>query len=349
MIILPPASLAPSIVAAVKGSVGEQGLNQIQIMTMESIAHDIMKADVDVETMEALTPEQAALAIEDPQIRLQVLQAMLALEMLAPVEVDGVATDEGRLRVSTQQADRIDRYAKAFGINLSQLHTFRDRAQGHLKMMYIDLFARTPLRRAAIKTIKDDGIREFVKNVAAMRGHGTSEAIANKYRRLEDLPDGTWGKQLAHMYQTNGWPYPGESHGVTEPTAMHDWVHVISGYPPTAVGELQVNAYMHATSDDPASFGTIVLALSLYGIGNISLPIGNFISKGAHFNRPDVGHLYSEAVLRSKASGIDLFNSVDHWANAALAVDQIREQYGVPAKEIDIGEGDPGLINYQPG
>ncbi len=349
MIILPPPSLAPAIVAAVKGSVGEQGLNRIQIMTMESIAHDIMNADVDVQTLEPLTPEQAAHAIADPQIRLQVLQAMLALEMLQPVEVDGVATDEARLRVSTEQADLIDRYSKAFGINLSQLHTFRDRAEDHMKMMYIDLFARTAFRRAAIKTIKDDGIRDFVKNAAAMRGHGTSEAIANKYRRLEDLPDGTWGKQLAHMYQTNGWPYPGESHGVTEPTAMHDWVHVVSGYPPTPVGELQVNAFMHATSDDPASFGTVVLALSLYGLGNISLPIGNFTSKGGHFDRPDVGHLYSEAVLRSKASGIDFFNGVDHWGNAGVLVEQIREQYGVPAKEIDIGEGDPGLINYQPG
>lgn len=349
MITLPPPSLAPSIVAAVKGSVGEQGLNRIQIMTMESIAHDIMNADVDVETLEPLTPEQAARAIEDPQIRLQVLQAMLALEMLQSVEIDGVVSDEARMRVSTEQADIIDRYSKAFGVSLSQLHTFRDRAEGHMKMMYIDLFARTGLRRAAIKTIKNDGIRAFVENAAAMRGHGTSDVIANKYRRLEDLPDGTWGKQLAHMYQANGWPYPGESHGVTEPTAMHDWVHVASGYPPTPVGELQVNAFMHATSDDPASFGTVVLALSLYGLGNISLPIGNFTSKGNTLGRPDVGHLYSEAVLRSRASGTDFFNGVDHWENASVPVEQIREQYGVPAKELDIGEGDPGLITYKPG
>ena len=129
---------------------------------------------------------------------------------------------------------------------------------------------------------------------------------------------------------------------------MHDWVHVASGYPPSSVGEVQVNAFMHATSPDPSSFGTVVLALSLYGLGGISLPIGNFTSKGADLAREDIGTLYSEAVNRSIATQTDFMMGIDHWGNAAKPVEQIRHQYGVGAKTVDIGEGDPGLPSYEP-
>lgn len=348
MIVIPEQSLAPSIVAAVKGSIGEQGINPVQLATMESVAHDIMHADIDVAELEGLTPEQAAQRITDPQIRLQVLQAMLAVEMLLPASLDGTETEEARQRVSTAQADRIQEYAKAFDVSLPQLRTFRDRAEGHLRMMYVDMFARTPLRRAAIDNIRDVGIRNFVRNAAAIRGHGTAPEISDKYRRLEDLPEGTWGRQLAGMYQANGWPYPGEKHGVPEATAMHDWVHILSGYPPTPVGELQVNTFMHATSPDSSSFGGVVLALSLYGLGGISLPIGNFTSKGGDLARPDVGRLYAEAVNRSMATGTDFYTGVDHWGNAAKPVEQLREEYQLPEKTVDIGEPDPGLPDYQP-
>ena len=344
MIVLPDPILAPAIMAAVKGSVGEQGLNPIQKSTMEAIAHDVMHTELDVAALSPLTPEQAAKEILDPQIRLQVVQAMLALELLLPLnDSEGKETEEAKLRVSRDQADLIESYAQAFDVSVGQLKTYRALADDNIKIMYFDLFARTALRRAAIDTIKDAGVRSFVKTMAAVRGVGTNQKVADKFRRLEDLPEGTWGRQVANMYQTNDWPYPGETHGAPEPTSMHDWVHVISGYSPTPVGELQVNTFMHTTMDDPSSFGQIVLAMSLYGLGNISLPIGNFTSDGGDLARNDIGHLFSEAVIRSKATGTDFMFEVDHWGNADKSVEAIREQYGIPEKTYDIGEGDPGI------
>ncbi|NQU37725.1 MAG: hypothetical protein HQ526_09070, partial [Actinobacteria bacterium] len=196
----------------------------------------------------------------------------------------------------------------------------------------------------AVETIKDAGLRSFIKTAMAVPGHGENTVVADKYRRLEDLPDGSWGRQVATMYATYGWPYPGEKHGAPEMTAQHDWVHVLSGYPPTPVGELQVNTYMAVSSDDPMSFGGIFLAMSLYGLGGISLPIGNFTSQGGAYDRPDIGALFSEAVNRSAAVRVDFFD-FDHWGSAKTSVEQLREQYEIPAKTVDIGDPDPGLAS----
>ena len=78
-------------------------------------------------------------------------------------------------------------------------------------MMYVDMFAH-PLRRAAIDNIRDVGIRNFVRNAAAIRGHGTAPEISDKYRRLEDLPEGTWGRQLAACTKRMA-GLSGEKHG----------------------------------------------------------------------------------------------------------------------------------------
>lgn len=340
MIELPPPQLVPSILGAIKGSTGDRGLNESQQHTLEQVAHGLLKLDIDVAELPALNPAQAAAAIADPVMRKQAVQIMIAIEMLEPM-VDMSGNQVPNDLVTVDQADRIASYAKEFDIEVDQLETFRHRANGQMKLMVVDLFARTPILEGMIDEVKDHGVATVIRNVLATRGYKADPEISQRYQRLEDLPDGAWGKQVWKMYQVNGWPLPGELHGVPEATARHDWVHVISGYPPTPVGELQVNGFMHSTSDNPQSFGGIVLALSLYGLGGVTAPIG-FTSRGGGVDRDDIGALFSESIKRGLASGTDFLFGMEHWENAALPVEQIREQYNVPSKEIDIGEGDPG-------
>ena len=103
---------------------------------------------------------------------------------------------------------------------------------------------------------------------------------------------------------------------------------------------------MHATSPDSSSFGGVVLALSLYGLGGISLPIGNFTSGG----RPGTARCRSalrRAVNRSMATGTDFYTGVDHWGTRRNPSNSCA-RVPTPEKTVDIGEPDPGLPDYQP-
>jgi hypothetical protein len=336
--------LGPVVIGSIKGSTGEAGLSEIQHAMVSTVARNLFSQD-DIDDVAVCSPDKAAAAISDPQIARQVVQGMIALAMLEPRrDTNGDLFLGADQRISDAQVERIVSYADAFGVDVPQIKTFQAIADEDTKRMYFDFFWRSNLRQLAISDIKDQGLRNFVKGMASMRGHGTDDKVADKFRRLEDLPDGTWGKQLVNMYHDLGWDYPGEEHGAPEVTSTHDWVHVISGYPPTAVGELQVNTFMHTCSPNPNSFGLMMLALGLYGVGGITLPTGSFTSQGGELAREDIGELFVEAAMRSRGAGVDLLEGVDHWGQAHIPVEELRHQYNIAPKTHDIGDPDPGVV-----
>ncbi len=349
MLVMPDPANAPAIVGTIKGGITlTHPITATQLSTMNAVAHQILKLDIDVEEVDPLTPAQAAEAIKDPAIRSQTVQAMIALEMLAPTTQRTAEEASGnKHRFQDGTLPHIEEYVRALDVKLPEMKTLNAIASDHEEMIYLDIFFRTPVRTGLVDSIKDSGLRNTIKAIGAARGHGSSPAVADKFKRLEDLPEGTWGYQLAHMYQANGWLFPGETGGPPETLSIHDWVHVLSGYPPSPVGELQVNSFIHACSEDPLSFGYMILALAAYGLGGFNPGGQKWTTKGDAYVRDDVGQLFAEAVMRSKTVGVDLF-AVDHWGQANKTVEEMREKYSIPAKTVDIGDPDPGLPSYQP-
>ncbi|MGJ0505712.1 MAG: hypothetical protein ACR652_00985 [Methylocystis sp.] len=72
-----------------------------------------------------------------------------------------------------------------------------------------------------------------------------------RWARLKDCPEGSLGRALSEFYAQRGFRLPGEIGGANAALAQHDWVHVIAGYDTTAIGELEVTAFMAAASRAP--------------------------------------------------------------------------------------------------
>jgi hypothetical protein len=145
------------------------------------------------------------------------------------------------------------------------------------------------------------------------------------------------------MYQANGWPFPGERMGVPEATTVHDWVHILAGYAPTPIGEIQVTTFIATCCPDPKLFGAVLLSLGLYEAGAFRLPQFPQAPTGGVMERPHSADALADAVRRGLAVSTDIMEGIDHWALADESVAELRERFHVVAKDEPEPTADPGV------
>jgi hypothetical protein len=77
-------------------------------------------------------------------------------------------------------------------------------------------------------------------------------AITARWQALADCPAGSLGQALHGFYQERGFCLPGVVGSGNEALAQHDWIHVITGYGTTPLGEMQVTASWPPPAHPPA-------------------------------------------------------------------------------------------------
>jgi hypothetical protein len=324
-----PETLGPSVGALVGAVAGADGLSISQRNTIRAVTH-AFGGEVDPASVEPLTPEQAAAAVSDPQQRLQLVHAMV---MLAFME-----------HPPSQARERsIARYADAFDIDDSSVRVFHDYAHEHTKRMMFDVFRSMPLAQWEQQYAAEEGVPIVARSLMATVGHGSSPKLTEKFQRLEHCPAGSLGRRLWEMYRANHWPFPGEKLGVPESTTVHDWVHVLGGYAPSPIGEIQVTAYITAFSPNPRLFGAVLLAVGLYEAGAFRLPQFTSLPEGGVLEQPHAADALADAIRRGLAVNCDLMEGIDHWALANQPVDALRTRFNIIPKAEPAPTPDPGL------
>jgi hypothetical protein len=324
-----PETLSASVGALVGAVASADGLSVPQRETIRAVAH-VFGAEVDPASVEPLTPEQAASVVTDPQQRLQLVHAMV---MLAFME-----------HPPSQERERsIARYADAFDIDDSSVRVFHDYAHEQSKRMMFDVFRSMPLAGWERQYATEEGASTVVRSLMATLGHGSSPELTEKFRRLEQCPAGSLGRRLWEMYEANHWPFPGEKLGVPEATTVHDWVHVLAGYAPSPIGEIQVTAYISTSSPNPKLFGAVMLAVGLYEAGAFRLPQFTSLPKGGVLEEPHAAEALADAIQRGLVVNCDLMEGIDHWALANEQVVALRERFNIIAKNEPAPTPDPGL------
>jgi hypothetical protein len=329
LVIASPETLTPSVGTLVGAIAGADGLSVSQCETIRAVAC-VFGAEVDPASVEPLTPEQAASILTDPQQRLQLVHAMV---MLAFME-----------HPPSQERERsIARYADAFDVDDSSIRVFHDYAHEHSNRMMFDVFRSMPLAQWERQYAKEEGASTVVRSLMATLGHGHSPKLTEKYQRLEHCPDGSLGRRLWEMYHANHWPLPGEKLGVPESTTVHDWVHVLAGYAPSPIGEIQVTAYISTFSPNPRLFGAVLLAIGLYEAGAFRLPQFTSLPKGGVLEQPHAADALADAIRRGLVVNCDLMEGIDHWALANEQVEALRERFNITPKQEPAPTPDPGL------
>lgn len=332
MIVPPDADTIPAAIGAIKGALGgsDEQLLPTQIATLRALAAVFHAPNIDPATTPALEPHSAAEAIVDEQQRHQLIQTMVVLTFMEhpPNEDDQHA---------------IRRYAHAFHVHEDAVGILIDYVHGHTKRMILDTFRSMPMAQWEHAFAKDEGYATVAHSLLATFDKGESPKLAAKFHNLEQCPPASLGRKVWEMYHANGWPFPGERHGVPEATTVHDWVHILSGYPPTPLGEIQVTAFIAACCPDPKLFGAVVLALGLYEAGAFRLPQFPEAPSGGVLETPNAPEALADAIRRGLATNTDVMEGIDHWVVANESVADLRARYGIVAKEEPTPGADPGV------
>ncbi len=176
--------------------------------------------------------------------------------------------------------------------------------------------------------------------------------LAERWRSLEILPEGSLGLAVSRFYRARGFAYPGTAGSVSPLLAQHDWVHVLADYGATLENELEVFAFIARANDDPKGFSFLAMVVSLFETGALA--------SGAGLFEPDVGHLRSQGMperlgdaMRRGATceGSVDFLGLDWFDIADQPIEELRTHFGLLDKRVDLGSPGPfepaGITPFQ--
>ena len=106
----------------------------------------------------------------------------------------------------------------------------------------------------------------------------------------------------------------------------HDMNHVITGYEPTAPGEIARSGFLWAANDSRRNWLEFLVTMSIHESGVLNH--GAIRAKVSTLDRQGVPELFGEGLERGSQCNVDL-SQVDHLALAELPLEQVRKQFNV--------------------
>ncbi|MCB9741531.1 MAG: hypothetical protein H6740_02885 [Alphaproteobacteria bacterium] len=308
---LPSATEAPFVLRALytaaltpEGELGERE------RAMLEAARELIGVDEALEVERPITPEALAEALPDPQIRHQVVTAMVIISLL---------DEEGTL----EEAERVEAFAAALGVAPAELRNLRQIAEGDLLRFHLDVARRVWIVEHLKERWAAGGLRWLARAVGTKIGLREDHALASRYRALADYPEGTVGRVYYEHMRAEGFPLPGEKGSQVEPVVIHDMMHLLSGYGTDPEGEI-LTASFSAGNRRQEPFTYVFFVLCQFHLGNIQAPF-------AYKTR---GRFDAAASLRALRRGMalhrDLSSGWDPWSIFGMGLEEARESLGVP-------------------
>lgn len=170
----------------------------------------------------------------------------------------------------------------------------------------------------------------------AWESAGDDVELAERWRALEHLPEGTLGRRLTEFYRSRGFAYPGSAGSAPPLLAQHDWVHLVADYGTTVESELEVFAFIARANDDPRAFSLLAMVVSLFETGALAKAAGLFEAFPGQLSRTGVAQRVADAMRRGAVvTGSVDFMDVDWFELAPLSIEDVRSHFGVRPKSVD--------------
>lgn len=339
----PPDAAEAQILArgVVTAAGGPNGLTPLQGVLIKAVFKALTGHEV---TLDAppISPEAfaAALAPRNEAFRTRILQVMiLAALVLRPLP--------GKV------AEQLDAFAAELAVGDGMLAVARRYAEGTLGLAEFD-FQRNGYT-ADWSQERQAVLHTSVPLDDAWQLDLGDDALAARWRALEDLPPGTLGRRMTEFYRARGFTYPGTPGSAPPLLAQHDWVHLVADYGTTVESELEVFAFIARANDDPRGFSLLAMVVSLFETGYLRAGAGLFEAFPGQLSRTGVATRVADAMRRGAlVDGSVEFLAVDWFELAPLPLDEVRAHFGVVAKAEEaiaagsIGPWDIGGISaYQ--
>lgn len=284
-------------------------LNPIEEKLLSAAQRYITRTDFDLDALEPISPEALAAALP-PALRRQFGGAMVVMSF---------ASGEA----GPDQLAAVEAFTDALDVETRELKSLRLLSARRLAMLRFDVLRHMYIGEGMGRIWHDEGVQGLLRTMGGMVGLSERTALAERFRALGGLPRGTLGRALFDHYRGHGFALPGEKHGGPEMMALHDVVHVLSGYGTDPAGEFEVAAFTAGFRREQ-SFTILLFVLCQFDLGIRIAPV----DAPAQLGLLDPDRLLAALVRGSKMT-VDLFDGWDFWAHAERPVDALRAEYGI--------------------
>jgi hypothetical protein len=294
--------IEPLVAGLVGGIDVDGGPTSEQAVVLGSIVADLWKRpDLSPDEVVPFGPGGLVDALVRPDARLRFCEILMTLELC-------------RHPQSENQVNRVEAYVSALGVSEVELRVIResleagaDEASNDLERFYAGI-----LPEISEASLRDDYLHLTEPD----------HELARRLRALHDLPEGTLGYSYVEFYRRNGITLPGDDIHLP----AHYVNHVITGYEPTAPGEIARSGFLWAANDSRRNWLEFLVTLSIHESGVLNH--GAIRAKVSTLDRQGVPELFGEGLERGSQCSVDL-SQVDHMALVELPLDQVREQFNV--------------------
>lgn len=269
------------------------------------VTHLWKRPDLDLATLTPLRASEVADRLPDDEARLRFCEMLMTLELC-------------RHPQSAAQVDSAEQCAATLGVTGIAMETTRTALEQGTEVVAADL---ERLYGEILPEISERSLRDRY-----LRLDAPDLALGDRLRALSDLPSGSLGRAYLAFYERNGFPLPGDDVHLPAHYVNHDMNHVITGYEPTAPGEIARSGFLVAANASRHNWLEFLLTMSIHESG--VLTHGEIRAKFETLGRPGVSDLLGEGLDRGRQCTVDL-SQVDHLAIAGESLAAIRERFHV--------------------
>ena len=312
--------IAGGVAAAVAPTGGLTGLQRMLIEAVTDSMTGFVVPGSSVPRLDAVAFARA-LANRDAGFRERMVQFMLVCALvLDPLPEEVVA--------------RVESFARELNVSDSMLRIARQYSRGSLGLAMVDF------QRSGYMETWDPAQADALHTSGALSDAweqcSLDPQLAERWERLRDLPDGTFGRAVANFYDARGFEFPGRPGSAPPLLAQHDWMHVLAHYGSTVEAELEVFAFISRANDDPRAFSLLAMVISLFETGYLASGAGLFEYDRGHLSHEGMAIRLADALRRgalvgAHAGGPDLLR-IDWFARADRSIEDVRRELGIVAK-----------------
>lgn len=282
------------------------------LAAIRGVRDHLLEIDVDLQALPPISPEELAqrvMAVDpDPQWRERILRGMTLVALF-----DG--------EPGAAQRQLLERATAALQVDPAPLRSFTQIMEGRLLAVRLDLGRRSFVKAALGATLRQEGLSGALGVARVLLGQG-DPAMAARYQRLRDYPEGSFGRAYARFIDRNHFNFPGEVGGPPPPVMHHDCCHVLGGYGTTPAEEGAVLGFQAGFERlDP--FYVLLFAMAEFELGFGATP----------FIPGERGALDPERIFAGMAHGAqvntDLIAGIDPWQHFAEPLEVVRQQFNV--------------------
>ncbi|MEB3199359.1 MAG: hypothetical protein VKK62_02375 [Synechococcaceae cyanobacterium] len=287
----------------------------LQPRMLEVLFAHLLGLDLDLEQLEPALPIQLALALPDPGQRQELIELLVTLELLCDPIPEALQAS-------------IEHWAAVLEVESDALRLTRDLCNRAASLATADFYRLSWIGELARE---DPDLPRLLQRYGTPAFALTLEpdpAEAARWRGLQQCPAGSLGRAMWDFYDERGFQPPGEVGAVSPALARHDWVHVITGYGTTPLGELQVAGFDAAASDSRPAFLNFLGAVSLYETGLLHSLV---VKQPGHGVLSAAGspEQLAEAIRLGRLCPVDPLHEVEYFAIADQPLAAIRRAWGL--------------------